>query len=120
MQFCPPPKRKLLINKCLQFIKRIKDNHPEVYWILVTSDSISFLDIAKKSFPYVYVIPGEVFHLDYSSKGDWGYLKSFIDIFMIAGAVKAYNYSTDEMYSGSGFAKNAARIGGTEYENVHE
>lgn len=101
-------------------MQRIKDSQHKTDWILVTSDSVSFLDIAKKHLPYVYVIQGEVFHPDYSSKGNLAYMKSFIDMFMIAHAVKAYNYSTGEMYSNSGFSKIAACIGGIKYENVRE
>ena len=117
----PPPERMLLINKCLEFVNNIHKKHQDAEWVLVTSDSVSFLNAAKDKFSFVYIVPGVVLHPDWSkAEGNLPYAKSFIDIFMIANAKKAYNYSTGGMYSNSGFAKNAARIGGIEYENIHE
>lgn len=105
----------MLIKKCLDacsYIHKIAPSHKKV---LITSDSIRFIN-AVKCFSYVYIVPGDVGHLDYNS-GTNANMKTFLDLFLISRAQKAYNVVSKEMYNG-GFALRGAMIGGIEYEIV--
>lgn len=77
-----------LIERCLQCIETLHENNKEC--ILVTSDSSTFLQEAAKRFSYVYIITGNVVHMDYVETNDavdlQTHLKSFVDFFMIANA----------------------------------
>lgn len=108
--------QKLLIERCINKILDLykRDGFSTV---LVTSDSSSFLcEVSKLKF--VYVIPGKVVHMDYTADSSFGiYQKSFVDMFMIAGAEKVYLLVTGQMYK-SGFAKRAALINMVPYEEI--
>jgi hypothetical protein len=54
--------------------------------------------------------------MDYDSGTDAA-LKTFLDLFLISKAQKAYNVVSKEMYNG-GFAMRGAMIGGIEYEVI--
>lgn len=85
--------RDKLIERCLNFIKKIKQRHQDVSKILITSDSQTFLQRAKEKYEYVYTIPGEVYHIDYTNnKEKFAYMKSFVDLFMLSEAKFVYNY----------------------------
>ena len=83
--------------------------------ILITSDSARFINEVR-CFSYVYIIPGDIAHMDYDSGTDAA-LKTFLDLFLISKAQKAYNVVSKEMYNG-GFAMRGAMIGGIEYEVI--
>lgn len=102
-------KQAALIQACLKQIKVIKNKHPEISHILVTSDSSRFLE-ACRQLEYVYVIPGEILHVDIpdKSKAD-RHKKTFIDFFAIAHAQKSYLLITDKMYKSS-FSMRAAQV----------
>ncbi|MDR0546556.1 MAG: hypothetical protein LBG77_03085, partial [Dysgonamonadaceae bacterium] len=75
--------------------------------ILVTSESITFLNEAKK-FDYVYVIPGKIAHIDFSFGLDKDvYMKTFVDYFLLTHASKIYLVIDGKMYK-SGFAYRAS------------
>lgn len=112
--------REKLILSCLNFINEVHESHPDVPKILVTSDSKTFLERANTRYRYVYTIPGELRHIDYSdSKQKLAYLKSFVDLFVLSHAKELYNYSEGEMYKESGFAMFASVIGDKKFHNVH-
>jgi hypothetical protein len=105
----PDDKRKILINKCIEHLKKIhNENGGEK--ILVTSDSMSFLAEAKK-LPFVYVIPGEVLHIDaHQNTGKEANLKLFLDYFVLSCSKKVYLVVEYQMYRHSGFSCSAALL----------
>ena len=90
--------------------------------LLVTSDSITFLRRVAQ-IDGVYVIPGTLSHMDCSKHGDApantadGYLKSFLDFYMISKARKVYRVGTPLMYH-SEFPLYAAKINDRPFESV--
>lgn len=100
--------QKKLITKCIDELRTLCRTIPEKYKILVTSDSMTFINHIK-NINRIYVIPGTVTHMNFASDNA-SYLKSFLDFYMIMGAEKVYLMQTDEMYN-SGFPKFAAFIG---------
>lgn len=111
----PPNERKQLIDKCrnelLTLIKRFPTNQK----VLVTSDSITFLNEISH-LKQVYVIPGEIVHMNFESPNTSIFAKSFLDLFLIKGASKVFLFKTDKMYN-SGFPKFAAMIGNKTFIN---
>ena len=113
--------QNLLIEKCLAFICKVKNKHSDYEKVLVTSDSVKFLRIAKEKNDFVYTIPGVIHHIDYTKDaGQMHYVKSFVDLYMLSAADYLYSYSTGVMYSNSGFAVFAAAIGGKPHKRVVE
>lgn len=112
--------RNKIIERCLDFIKKIKQKHQYVEKILITSDSQTFLQKAKERYEYVYTIHGKVYHVDYTNnKDNFAYMKSFVDLFMLSEAEFVYNYVTGQMYP-SGFPSIAAKIGNKPFCRVIE
>ena len=110
-----------LINRCLSFIECVKEKHNDQKKVLVTSDSFKFLQIASRTFDYVYTIPGEVYHIDYiNNDKHLAYMKSFVDMFMLSESDYLYTYATGPMYKRSGFAEFAAAIGGRPHIRIQE
>lgn len=105
----------ILIKKCLDACSYIHEIAPFHKKILITSDSARFINEVR-CFSYVYIIPGDIAHMDYDSGTDAA-LKTFLDLFLISKAQKAYNVVSKEMYNG-GFAMRGAMIGGIEYEVI--
>lgn len=86
--------------------------------ILVTSDSATFLECAKKK-DFIYVISGKVVHMEYTTDAsETVYLKSFVDLFMLSYAEKVYLVVGPDMYH-SGFAQRGAMISGVPYEEIY-
>lgn len=85
---------------------------------MVTSDSATFLECAKKK-DFVYVISGKVVHMEYTTDAsETVYLKSFVDLFMLSYAEKVYLVVGPDMYH-SGFAQRGAMISGVPYEEIY-
>jgi hypothetical protein len=102
-----------LIQNCLSHLKEIHEENPDKA-ILVTSDSISFLNRAK-ILPYVYVFAAKITHLGVQSAGTGdAYKKSYVDFFMLAQAEKVYCVVDGPMYN-SGFPRTAAMLHRTAY-----
>jgi hypothetical protein len=98
--------RSFLLEKCLEHLLEI---HTENIGkkILVTSDSVTFLNAVKR-FDFVYIVPGRVIHMNNVLETDINILmKSFVDYFMISNAKKVYLVIDGEMYD-SGFAYRAS------------
>jgi hypothetical protein len=104
----------LLLEKCLAAICRIRQSHPEVEKLLVTSDSDRFRHIVTQAYADAYIVPGEMGHTDY---GGGGQLPAFLDFFLIAGARKAYRVRNPLMYK-SDFAHCASRVNGKPFESI--
>lgn len=81
----PVAKRQPYIQQCVQTVERLHKMHPEKR-ILVTADSHTFLDeLTTASLPYVYVMPGKVVHLGFTSDASKAvYMKSFLDMYMLS------------------------------------
>lgn len=108
--------RDALINNCLKKVDEIHRQH-SLLRVLVTSDSHSFLERAKK-IDYVYIIPGNLVHMDFTNVSNMNvHLKSFTDFFIISKAQKAYLVYSDVMYRSS-FAKTASLVFNTLYEEI--
>lgn len=111
-------KQKELIEKCINKVEELYVLYHSGQKILVTSDSITFLETIKKQKNYVSIIPGKVVHMDYTSEAEYEvYMKSFIDLLMLSKAEKIYLLQTGDMYR-SGFAKRAAKINNAPYEEI--
>ncbi len=109
-------KKKLLI-KCEKAVDNFLKQY-KAYNVLVTSDSISFLNMIKEK-ERVRIIPGKVSHVDNKVEHKNGdtYLKSFVDFFMISKAIKVFGVGTKYMYP-SGFPKYAAKVNNIPFERV--
>jgi hypothetical protein len=102
----PDNEKEILIDKCIDHLKDIY-NENDCGKVLVTSDSVSFLEETKR-LPFVYVIPGDVRHIDAvqntSKDAD---LKVFLDYFVLSRSKKVYLVIEGKMYH-SGFSYRAA------------
>jgi hypothetical protein len=95
-----------LINRCVNHLADIRlENTGEN--ILVTSDSITFLNKVK-DMDFVYIVPGKIAHIDYSLGLEKKiYIKSFLDYFLLTHSKKIYLVIDGQMYN-SGFAYQAS------------
>lgn len=107
------------IERCMECIDNLHAQYPN-YRILVTADSPKFLKAAE-SISYVYVIPGNIVHMDFTDEGDYTlHLKPFVDFYMVSMAEKCFIYHIGEMFKYTRFAKTAALVGGKELETINE
>jgi len=108
---------ELLKDDVLQQIQLIRNDNLDKN-VVVFSDSKIFLSYVSSRLDYVYVVPGEIVHVDNTSDAETNsYLKTFVDFFMISKAVKAYLIYSDLLYM-SGFPKRAAEINNIPFEAV--
>lgn len=100
--------RSELMLKCkMALVNLIKQNPNKK--CLVTSDSISFLNFIS-DVNYVYTLPGRVVHMDVTGGAAYSiYMKTFLDLYMIAGAQQVFCVGTKDMYP-SEFPLYAAKI----------
>jgi hypothetical protein len=106
-----------LIKKNIEKVKEIYCKYHKTTPLLVTSDSKRFLDEINK-LDFVYVIPGRIVHVEYAFDNDYKlHLKTFLDLMVLSKAKKIYLLCTEGMYCG-GFAKSAALINNTNYEEI--
>lgn len=100
-------KENLILANLTQ-LEQLHLNYPELK-ILVNSDSITFLNRAKE-LAYVYVIEGNITHIDNPSNNSYEtYEKTFVDFFMIANAARIYLFKTSLMHN-SGYPYAASLI----------
>lgn len=111
--------RRSLIDKCISIVSKEYDKKGLKGRVLVTSDSISFLTEISKVLDFVYIIPGQICHMDYKrEKEDHDVnMRSFIDFFLLAKASSSYLVCCDKMYR-SNFAKYASIYGEHEYQEI--
>jgi len=110
--------RSKLLSKCTIVINQLNKKHPDKK-ILITSDSSTFLDSAKR-FPYVHVISGKTIHMEYNDSSDKNvHAKAFVDLFMISEADTVYSVVLKPMYE-SGFPKFAAKIYNRPFKLIRE
>ncbi len=108
-----------LVEKCINAIKRIKAENPGINKMLVTSDSARFISAVTKRLDYVFVMSGDIAHMDHTNGGK-AHMRTFVDMLLIAGAEKAYVYATGAMYKNSSFAETSALIGGVPFSKIIE
>lgn len=107
-----------LIERCIEQVEQIHQTHPNSQ-ILVNSDSAKFLARASQ-LPYVYIIDGQIHHLDVSTATDDLYEtfeKTFLDFFLIAHAAHIYRLKTRWMHS-TGFPYAASMVYGHPFHNI--
>jgi len=110
--------KEKLIRKGIDTIKEIHEKNPNFKKILVTSESLTFLERAKE-LEYVYVVPGEIVHIDFlkNAVGNEIHLKSYVDFFMIANAKKIYLAKYSPLYP-STFCKTASFLRNREFIEI--
>lgn len=109
---------KDLIQRCIDKISELHETSYKERQVLCTSDSITFLQAVTNQLPYVHIIPGEVVHMDHTSGASMQvYLKSFVDMFMIAGADEVCLLQTGDMYL-SNFPRRAAKLENKEFIHI--
>ena len=102
-----------LIDKSINVLENLyKENNCN---ILVTSDSSTFLNEAKKR-KYVYVAEGRVGHIDFESSDEVN-IKTFVDFYLIANARKVYLAKSELMYN-SDFARRASMLNNLEFQLI--
>ena len=111
----PGGEKEKLIAKIETEVNRIVSEHGGVK-ILLASDSMTFIHYMQERYPFIYVVPGTVKHVDTAGKttNDEN-LKMFLDYYLISSAVKVYNIVADGMWP-SAFPEYAAKIGGVPFE----
>lgn len=107
--------QELLIHKSTNILYNIKEQNPDVERMLVTSDSMKFLQAARQ-LPFVYIIKGEIGHINFIHSDEVN-MKTFLDFYMIANAKKIYLAKSGEMYN-SDFARRASMIYNKPFEIV--
>lgn len=106
--------QKELVDLCCLVIDDLLNSYNN---LLVTSDSITFLNIVRKK-NGVNIIEGRVVHMDYSlNESIEVYEKSFLDFFMLGKASKVFNFYGHGLRK-SGFPSFAAKILGGTFQYV--
>ena len=109
-------RQKHLIEKCISILSKLKLKHNNLNCV-VTSDSISFLEMANKELGCYYV-KGNLKHMGSDTSGDTtDYEKSFLDFYILAQGSCIYNVVVGEMYP-SGFPLYAAKIYNIPFERI--
>ncbi len=108
--------RQKLIKKNKQALNDLLKNNPEQK-ILVTSDSITFLEEVKMM-QNIYTVPGKIVHVDSVKDEEYEvYQKSFLDFYLIANAQKVYSIGTEQMYP-TQFPMYAAKVYNRSFERI--
>lgn len=111
--------QKELMERCERQVLKVREEKQINGRILITADSKKFVDYMSSRHDFVYVVPGEIAHID--NKHDSTkeiYLKTFLDMFMLSNADTIYQLCTGDMYKNSAFARQAAMLGKKEYIKI--
>ena len=117
-----PVERNKLLDKCIKSVLDIKKKYSQKH-ILVTSDSVTFLNRIKKE-ENVFIIPGRVVHISFSTNENYNsYLKSFLDFYMLSKAEKVFSVIAPEMTIDghlflTTFPEYAAKAGNIDFERI--
>lgn len=104
-------KEKFMAKVVAEFKKQLRQV-PHNYKVLVATDSPEFLKLAPSIDSRIYVVEGDVKHLDITkSENEDVWLKTFVDQYLLMNAKKVILMRTDRMYK-SGFPRFAAEVGG--------
>lgn len=108
-----------LMQMCAVEIDKLYNSQHCVLPLLLTSDSIRFLNFMSSRVDYVHVVPGTLVHMDYSDLPDIElHLKSFTDLMALSGAERLYLLKGPKMYN-SGFPRVASLIGNKQIGRAH-
>ena len=115
-------KKKELMSRMCNKIKEISAKHIDAEGhpvrLMLASDSMTFIAYMQKEMPDVYVVPGDVKHIDTAGEtNDAENIKMFLDYYLISSAKKVYNLVGEGMWP-SAFPEYAAKIGGAEFERI--
>ncbi|MDE6297915.1 MAG: hypothetical protein K2L89_08715 [Muribaculaceae bacterium] len=110
-----PEEQKILMQRVGEEFKKVTADLPPSAKILVTSDSMKFLEYMRNFDSRVYIVDGKVEHIDLTENRDQdSWLKTFVDQYLIMGAAKVIRLRTGKMYA-SGFARFGAEVGEAEF-----
>lgn len=114
-----PEEQDQLIRRCEDQVLKLREERHLTGKILITADSRRFVDYMNSKYDFVYVVPGDIAHIDNTHDSDKSiYLKTFLDMFMLSKAQAVYQLCTGDMYKNSAFARQAAKIGNKEYIKI--
>ncbi len=107
----PVQEREELMQRCVSEIERLHNSLRPQLPLLLTSDSVGFLDYATGRLPYAHRVPGSLKHIDYSTDATHAeQVKSFADLLTLSRAERVFLLKTGRMYN-SGFPRIGALIG---------
>jgi len=109
--------REALINRYLSVIPQIKEAQGSVHAIFLTTDSRTFNERAA-IYDYIYTVPGDIVHSGMKSTNGDGYLKVFLDFYLMSKANKLYFITTGTHKEINGFSKYAAKVNNVPYEII--
>lgn len=108
--------KALLVSKCTNSLIELQKSLNTIP-ILVTSDSKYFLEIVAK-IPGLHAFPSEVVHIDNSFNGSKAvYMKTFVDLFLLAESDEIVSIGTKEMYK-TEFPLYAAKINNIPFRRI--
>ena len=112
----PSDKKTILMEKMLSKIEELSAYSK--MRVMLASDSMTFIGYMKKNMPDIYVVPGQVKHIDTAGEtNDAENIKMFIDYYLISGAKMVYNIVGEGMWP-SAFPEYAAKIGNVRFKRV--
>lgn len=108
-----------LMENCENKVLELKKEHSIEGKILFTGDSSKFLNYMSARHDFVYVVPGEIAHIDNNHENnDAIYMKTFLDMYMLSHSKTIFQLCTGGMYANSAFARQAAILGGVSYNKI--
>jgi len=107
--------KKELIKKNLLIINNLKQKFPNKK-IFVAADSNTFIEQAKQ-IDNVYVLDGNIIHIDKTKGENSAYMRVFLDFFLLSESEKVFSICSPEMYA-SQFPIYAAKINNIEFEKI--
>jgi hypothetical protein len=111
-------KKQVLIASCMNEIKGVVSAQPVGLKVVLFSDSMLFLDIVRKELPDIYIVSGNVKHIDTAQDtSDDESLKLFTDVYLMAGAQKVFSVVGNGLYP-SAFPEYSAKIGNRPFERI--
>lgn len=113
----PEAEQQELKEKTKATILSLMEKHPGMR-VMIASDSNEFIKYISWEISSVYIVPGNIKHVDtVSETDDSENIKVFTDYYLMAGATHVYNLKHGAMYR-SAFPEYAAKIGGVEFTRV--
>jgi len=86
--------------------------------LMLSTDSMKFIDTVKEKFSNVYIVPGRVKHIDtVASTDDEENIKLFLDMYLMAYSDKVYSLVGPGMWP-SAFPEYSANIGQVKFERI--
>jgi len=107
--------KELLILKNLLVINDLVQKFPNQK-IFVAADSQIFIERAK-AIENVYVLDGNIVHIDKMKGEKSAYMRVFLDFLLISTSTKVFSVCSSEMYA-SQFPIYAAKINNVEFEKI--